>query len=50
MTTETLNTPRKRSVELTKPERKALKEYRKGFETEVQCATSIGIDRTCSTG
>jgi len=34
-----------KSVPLTKDELKALKRYRKGFETEVDCAVSIGIDR-----
>lgn len=33
------------SVSLTKTELAALKEYRKGFVTEVQCALEIGIDR-----
>jgi predicted DNA-binding protein (UPF0251 family) len=33
------------SVSLTKSELSALKEYRKGFITEVQCALEIGIDR-----
>lgn len=35
-----------RSVELTKQEHRALKAFRKGFETEVACAIAIGIDRT----
>lgn len=34
-----------KSVPLTKGEIKALKKYRKGFEKEVDCAASIGIDR-----
>lgn len=34
-----------KSVSLTRQELKALKEYRKGFEKEVDCAASIGIDR-----
>lgn len=33
------------SVSLTKEEWTALKQYRKDFVTEVQCALSIGIDR-----
>jgi hypothetical protein len=33
------------SVSLTKSELAALKEYRKEFVTEVQCAIAIGIDR-----
>ncbi len=33
------------SVSLTKSELTALKEFRKGFVTEVQCALEIGIDR-----
>lgn len=44
MTTETVTGSRK-SVKLTKEELKALKAYRKGFDTEVECALSIGIDR-----
>lgn len=35
----------KKSESLTRPERKALKEYRKGFTTDVACAAAIGIDR-----
>ena len=35
-----------KSVPLGKDGFKALKAYRKGFETEVECALSIGIDRT----
>lgn len=35
----------KKSESLTRPERKALKEYRKGFITDVACAGAIGIDR-----
>lgn len=39
-------TARKRKSEpLSKGELKALKAYRKGFSTEVDCAISIGIDR-----
>lgn len=34
-----------KSVPLTKDELKILKSYRKRFETEVDCAISIGIDR-----
>lgn len=34
-----------KSVPLTRAELKALKNYRKGFEKEVDCAASIGIDR-----
>jgi predicted DNA-binding protein (UPF0251 family) len=36
---------RSTSVPLTKAELQALKEYRKEFVTEVQCAIEIGIDR-----
>lgn len=36
---------KRKSVKLTKEEHKALKEYRKGFNTEVECAISIQIDR-----
>ncbi len=35
----------KKSVALTSQEKKALKEYRKQFDTDVACAGAIGIDR-----
>jgi hypothetical protein len=35
----------RKSERLTTDEKKALKQYRKGFITEVDCAVSIGIDR-----
>jgi predicted DNA-binding protein (UPF0251 family) len=38
-------TKRGTSVALTKDELAALKLYRKGFVTEVECALSIGVDR-----
>ena len=38
-------TKRGTSVALTTKEKEALKQYRKGFVTEVECALSIGIDR-----
>ena len=38
-------TKRGTSVALTTRELTALKQYRKGFVTEVECALSIGIDR-----
>jgi hypothetical protein len=38
-------TKRGTSVALTTKEVAALKQYRKGFVTEVECALSIGIDR-----
>jgi hypothetical protein len=44
MSTYTITRSRK-SEKLTPEERKALKQYRKGFDTEVDCAVSIGIDR-----
>lgn len=44
MSTYTVRKTRK-SEKLTAEERKALKQYRKGFDTEVDCAISIGIDR-----
>lgn len=44
MSTYTITRKRK-SEKLTTDERKALKQYRKGFDTEVACAVSIGIDR-----
>lgn len=34
-----------KSVKLTKDEWRALKNYRKGFEKEVDCAATIGVDR-----
>lgn len=36
---------KKKSVSLTGIEKKALKEYRKRFDSEVACAVAIGIDR-----
>lgn len=44
MSTYTITRSRK-SEKLTPEERKALKLYRKGFDTEVDCAVAIGIDR-----
>ena len=44
MSTYTITRSRK-SEKLTPDEKKALKLYRKGFDTEVDCAVSIGIDR-----
>ncbi len=38
-------TKRGTSVALTTKEITALKQYREGFVTEVECALSIGIDR-----
>lgn len=38
-------TRRGASVALTAKEKAALKQYREGFSTEVECAISIGIDR-----
>lgn len=38
-------TKRGSSVALTAKEKEALKQYREGFNTEVECALSIGIDR-----
>lgn len=38
-------TKRGTSVALTTKEKSALKQYREGFVTEVECALSIGIDR-----
>jgi hypothetical protein len=35
----------KRSEQLTAEELDALKNYRSGFQTEVECALSIGVDR-----
>lgn len=44
MSTYTITRSRK-SEKLNAEERKALKAYRKGFDTEVDCAVAIGIDR-----
>lgn len=44
MSTYTVTRSRK-SERLTKEELKALKSYRKRFDTQVDCAVSIGIDR-----
>ena len=38
-------TKRGTSLALTAKEKIALKQYREGFDTEVECALSIGIDR-----
>lgn len=38
-------TKRGTSLALTAKEKAALKQYREGFNTEVECALSIGIDR-----
>lgn len=45
MNSPTIHTPRKKSEALTRDERRALKEYRRGYSTDVACAASIGIDR-----
>jgi len=37
--------PPKRSIKLSQDERKKLRSYCKGFDTEVNCALAIGIDR-----
>lgn len=44
MSTYTVTKTRK-SEKLTKEELKALKAFRKQFDTEVDCAVKIGIDR-----
>lgn len=41
----TTATKRKKSQPLTRAELKSLKAYRAGFNTEVDCAISIGVDR-----
>lgn len=38
-------TRRGSSIALTAKEKEALKQYREKFDTEVECALSIGIDR-----
>jgi hypothetical protein len=38
-------TANKKSVALTPAEKKALKAFRKRYETDVACAGAIGIDR-----
>jgi hypothetical protein len=40
----TINPP-KRSIKLSQDEKKALKNFCKTFQTEVDCALAIGIDR-----
>ena len=40
----TINPP-KRSIKLSQDEKKKLKKYCKTFQTEVDCALVIGIDR-----
>jgi predicted DNA-binding protein (UPF0251 family) len=45
-TTISSKTNRRNSVPLGKDELNALKLYRKTFDTEVDCAIKIGIDRT----
>lgn len=40
---------KKKSESLTKTERKALREFRKQFDTDVKCAGKIGIDRNVLT-
>lgn len=46
MTVQTMPVSNPNSEKLTKAELKALKEYRKKFNTEVGCAISLGLDRT----
>lgn len=36
---------KRRSISLTNDELKALKQYRRSFRTEVECAEAIGISR-----
>jgi len=36
---------KRKSVALSKDQWNSLKKYRKGFNTEVECALSIGLDR-----
>lgn len=38
-------TKKRRSVKLTQDERKAFKQFRKTFDTDVECAEAIGISR-----
>jgi uncharacterized protein YnzC (UPF0291/DUF896 family) len=38
-------TRKRKSEALTEAEHAALKQYRTGYNTEVECALSIGIDR-----
>lgn len=40
-----MESKKRKSVLLTTGEHKALKQYRKNFNTEVECAITIGIDR-----
>lgn len=42
---DTMTPRRRKSEKLTPEEIKAFKNYRKGFDTDVDCAESIGISR-----
>ena len=44
ISTETFR--KRKSVKLSKEEWSQLKRYRKGFDTEVEAAISLGVDRT----
>jgi hypothetical protein len=39
------NNKKRKSVPLTREELKSLREYRNGFDSEVACALSLGVDR-----
>lgn len=45
MQTETETPKRRKSVLLTKQEHKSLKDFRKTFNTSVECSEALGIDR-----
>lgn len=49
METTTIHIPAKRSESLSDSELLALKEYRKGYSTDVACAASLGLDRNVLT-
>lgn len=40
-----MSTKKRKSVKLTADEFKSLKQYRKGFHTEIECAERLGVDR-----
>ncbi len=42
---DTLDRPKRKSIRLTPVEVKSLKNYRKRFHTEIECAEAIGISR-----
>lgn len=45
MQTATVMNPKRKSVLLTKEQHKALKDFRKSFNTGVECSEALGIHR-----